>query len=618
MMQTPEKQLSVTWRGKKFLLDMKQGANLKELGDKLQQLTNVRVDTLRLIIPTNKGSKMLYPFSDEHSYLPLEAASILEGKPIRMMGVPENEVEEVLQSAKTDLRIAGFDEEEKRMRQRILYGRNSFVQLPQGTYIFSEFRTLSIPGIELRPPATEALKLMRRLAADPGIVAIMNKHRWRVGIMTEMAPVGYVGVSPKCLLGFNKNHGEEISLRLRTDDLNGFRKYESIKKTLLHELAHMVYSEHDANFYALDKQLNQEAAALDWTKSKGHTLNGVSPALLAEEEFDNRVSLSRKLGGQDSVFSNARASSVAAAYHRFANTSNNVFRAANTLEEPDPDDSVYTVCQESDSLHAGGKTEVGHADVDSSMKFVDGHKDHNNKFEPDPDDSEGRGAMESESYLVSCESRIIIEPDPDDSEVSKIDVNKESALENLKVPLNEVGPNLFGAVKSTRNLDQPTVILVEPDPDDSQMGDDDNKMMVIAEGISIGETDEPDPDDPELKRIQDPVTAVYDRLQKAMEILRSEVNPLDAGAVVQTLCKIVRNVIEHPNEVKFRKIRKANAVIQRNILHYGAASEILHLVGFSEDVVFDEKGEAETYLVLKRNDPGLMWLVKSSLESFHT
>ena len=85
--------------------------------------------------------------------------------------------------------------------------------------------------------------------------------------MTEMAPVGYVGVSPKCILGFNKvsishyntyiiekngqtlvfeniltillfmqNMGEEISLRLRTDDLKGFWKYESIKKTLIHEL----------------------------------------------------------------------------------------------------------------------------------------------------------------------------------------------------------------------------------------------------------------------------------------------------------------------------------------------------------------------------------------------
>lgn len=77
-MQPPEKQLSVTWRGNKFILEMEHGANLKELGDKLQQLTNVRVDTLRLIVPTNEGSKMLYPFSDEHSYLPLEAASAIE------------------------------------------------------------------------------------------------------------------------------------------------------------------------------------------------------------------------------------------------------------------------------------------------------------------------------------------------------------------------------------------------------------------------------------------------------------------------------------------------------------------------------------------------------------
>nr|GMC85670.1 Ubiquitin and WLM domain-containing metalloprotease SPCC1442.07C [Ipomoea batatas] len=60
----------------------------------------------------------------------------------------------------------------------------------------------------MNPPASEALKLMHKLAADPGIVAIMNKHRWRVGLMSEMAPVGYVGVSPKCILGLNKNRGE--------------------------------------------------------------------------------------------------------------------------------------------------------------------------------------------------------------------------------------------------------------------------------------------------------------------------------------------------------------------------------------------------------------------------
>jgi hypothetical protein len=78
------------------------------------------------------------------------------------------------------------------------------------------------------------------------------QHRWQVGVMTELAPVGYVGVSPKCLLGFNKNRGEEISLRLRTDDLRGFRKYESIKKTLLHELVFR-FTLHNLCLFCLEK-----------------------------------------------------------------------------------------------------------------------------------------------------------------------------------------------------------------------------------------------------------------------------------------------------------------------------------------------------------------------------
>ena len=40
--------------------------------------------------------------------------------------------------------------------------------------------------------------------------------------------------------GVNINAGQEISLRLRTDDLRGFRRYDSIRQTLCHELAHMV------------------------------------------------------------------------------------------------------------------------------------------------------------------------------------------------------------------------------------------------------------------------------------------------------------------------------------------------------------------------------------------
>lgn len=45
-----------------------------------------------------------------------------------------------------------------------------------------------------------------------------------------------------------------------------------------------------------------------------------------------------------------------------------------------------------------------------------------------------------------------------------------------------------------------------------------------------------------------------------------------------------------------------------------AAMEFLSLIGFNENVV-NEIGQPETYLVLKRDDPGLLWLAKSSLET---
>jgi hypothetical protein len=74
----------------------------------------------------------------------------------------------------------------------------------------------------------------------------MESHGWHVGKLTEMPPEGRVGVSEVCVLGYNVNHGQEISLRLRTDDMKGFRKYARIRETLVHELAHMVSKGEDS------------------------------------------------------------------------------------------------------------------------------------------------------------------------------------------------------------------------------------------------------------------------------------------------------------------------------------------------------------------------------------
>lgn len=77
-------------------------------------------------------------------------------------------------------------------------------------------------------------------------------------------------------LGLNRNRGEVIELRLRTDAYDGYRDYRSIRRALCHELAHCVYGEHDGNFWALTRQIEKEVEAADyWSNGKK----------LSEEEF---------------------------------------------------------------------------------------------------------------------------------------------------------------------------------------------------------------------------------------------------------------------------------------------------------------------------------------------
>lgn len=72
-------------------------------------------------------------------------------------------------------------------------------------------------------------------------------------------------------LGLNRNAGEVIELRLRTDAYDGYRDYKTIRKTLCHELAHNVFGPHDRNFWDLCHQIEKEVEAADW-KSGGHSL----------------------------------------------------------------------------------------------------------------------------------------------------------------------------------------------------------------------------------------------------------------------------------------------------------------------------------------------------------
>ena len=72
--------ISVTWRGRQLDVDADPSCTVKEFGQLLQDLTNVKPETLKLIVPqsANKGSKLISPFLDPHSSLTLKEAAVGE------------------------------------------------------------------------------------------------------------------------------------------------------------------------------------------------------------------------------------------------------------------------------------------------------------------------------------------------------------------------------------------------------------------------------------------------------------------------------------------------------------------------------------------------------------
>ena len=84
-------------------------------------------------------------------------------------------------------------------------------------------------------------------------------------------------------LGLNRNQGEVIELRLRTDAYDGYRDYKTIRKTLCHELAHNVWGPHDRNFWELCKKIEREVERDDW-RAGGKSVGDAEYADMPDEE----------------------------------------------------------------------------------------------------------------------------------------------------------------------------------------------------------------------------------------------------------------------------------------------------------------------------------------------
>ncbi|KAG7294372.1 hypothetical protein NEMBOFW57_004443 [Staphylotrichum longicolle] len=202
------------------------------------------------------GLKALYiPFSD--SSLPL---SSLHTTTLRLLA-PQTSALTTLQHQ----REAATTWQAKRALARARYARLTPTQRTTADDLNYTFHTLRpLPHL---PNSARSLALLERLKADPGIRAAMRARRFSVGLLTEMDPASHTAASHEGvtrILGLNRNRGEVIELRLRTDAYDGWRDYRTIRKTLCHELAHNVHSNHDAEFWKLCREIEREVDRADW------------------------------------------------------------------------------------------------------------------------------------------------------------------------------------------------------------------------------------------------------------------------------------------------------------------------------------------------------------------
>lgn len=149
---------------------------------------------------------------------------------------------------------------------------------------------------------------------------------------------------------------------------------------------------------------------------------------------------------------------------------------------------------------------------------------------PDPDDSVSDEPILLEPSVKSGTNHLDIEMDPvhtrGPSPASKPDICEES------------NPNISGVAPIEPNFNEEFrrgVDILEPALDESQA----EGMQLESQSIPMKQNTGPNPDDPELQVIQDPVTAFCGRLQSAVQSLKYEATPTETGRVLQTLIKII-------------------------------------------------------------------------------
>ena len=255
--------ITVHHRGVPHKYTFPQKATLSDLSQRVAQELSIPVMNQKYLISPRMGV-FKPPFSSEQSSSSSSSTQPtvedLRAKKVVLLGSTVSEVSSVQSSTQ---------HRQQQHRSTIPPAKPYTRPAKQGEGSIYTFTTLR--PLPYLPHPERSLAYLARLRDDPGIKAVMRSHRWTVHVLTEMDPIQHTTHDSRTL-GLNRNRGEVIELRLRTDVYDGYRDYRTIRNTLCHELAHNVHGEHDADFWSLCRQVEMEVLRNDWRGNPGRRL----------------------------------------------------------------------------------------------------------------------------------------------------------------------------------------------------------------------------------------------------------------------------------------------------------------------------------------------------------
>jgi hypothetical protein len=264
------KELTVYHHGTAHIIQVPASATLQDLSSELERVLNIPIENQKLLIAPKPGM-LKAPFPPT-----LLDAILQPSSPkfkITLLGTPAKAIADLHEQSasekrRQEARAAALNAARRNKKTPSSSRSGGIHTLSSSSNNYTFHRLLPLSYL---PNPDRSLEFLKRLRDDPGIRAAMAKHKFSVPLLTEMNPAEHT-TSESRTLGLNRNKGEVIELRLRTDAYDGYRDYRTIRKTLCHELAHCVFGPHDRDFWDLTSQIEKEVDRADW-KSGGNQLS---------------------------------------------------------------------------------------------------------------------------------------------------------------------------------------------------------------------------------------------------------------------------------------------------------------------------------------------------------